>query len=66
VIVANVGLNGVLIHEGDNHVTFTLQALANAQAIDQPIVLSGNIETRADQQNEYASERIVLKVPATK
>jgi hypothetical protein len=30
VIVANVGLNGVLIHENDNHVTFTLQALANA------------------------------------
>lgn len=66
VIVANVGLNGVLIHEGGNHVTFTLQALANAEAIDQPIVLSGNIETRADQQNEYASERIVLKVPAKK
>jgi hypothetical protein len=62
VIVANVGLNGVLIHEGDNHVTFTLQALANAGAIDQPLVLSGNIETRADQQNEYASEPIVLKV----
>jgi hypothetical protein len=62
VIVANVGLNGVLIHEGDNHVTFTLQALANAEPIDQPIVLSGNIETRADQQNEYASEPIVLKV----
>jgi hypothetical protein len=66
VIVANVGLNGVLIHEGDSHVTFTLQALANAQAIDQPIVLSGNIETRADQQNEYASEPIVLKVASQK
>jgi hypothetical protein len=64
VIVANVGLNGVLIHENDNHVTFTLQALPNAEAIDQPIVLSGNIETRASQQNEYASEPIVLKVPA--
>jgi hypothetical protein len=64
VIVANVGLNGVLIHENENHVTFTLQALDNAEAIDQPIVLSGNIETRADQQNEYASEPIVLKVLA--
>jgi hypothetical protein len=29
-------------------------------------VLSGNIETRADQQNEYASQQIVLKVPAKK
>jgi hypothetical protein len=66
VIVANVGLNGVLITENENHVTFTLQALANAGAIDQPIVLSGNIETRAAQQNEYASEAIVLKVPAKK
>jgi hypothetical protein len=66
VIVANVGLNGVLITENENHVTFTLQALANAEAIDQPIVLSGNIETRADQQNEYASGPIVLRVPAKK
>jgi hypothetical protein len=66
VIVANVGLNGVLIHENENHVTFTLQALPNAESIDQPIVLSGNIETRADQQNEYASQQIVLKVPAKK
>jgi hypothetical protein len=34
VIVANVGLNGVLIQENENHVTFTLQALENAEAID--------------------------------
>ena len=33
VIVANVGLNGVLIHENDNHVTFTLQALPNAKPL---------------------------------
>jgi len=51
-----------LIHEGDNHVTFTLQALPNAQAVDLPIVLSGNIETRADQQNEYASGTILVRV----
>ena len=66
VIVANVGLNGVLIHENENRVSFTLQALPNAEPMDQPIVLSGNIETRADQQNEYASEPIMLKVPARK
>jgi hypothetical protein len=62
VLVTDVGLNGVLIHENDNHVSFTLQALPNAEPADQPIVLSGNIETRADQQNEYASGQIVLKV----
>jgi hypothetical protein len=32
----------------------------------RPIVLSGNIETRANQQNEYAFEPIVLKVAAKK
>ena len=66
VIVANVGLNGVLIPENENHVTFTLQALANAQPLDRPIVLSGNIETRAGQQNDFAAEPIVLKVLANK
>ena len=66
VIVANVGLNGVLIHENENRVTFTLQALPNAEPMNQPILLSGNIETRADQQNEYASGPIVLKVAAKK
>ncbi len=64
VLVTDVGLNGVLIHENENHVTFTLRALENAAVADQPIVLSGNIETRAGQQNEYASEQIVLKVGA--
>ncbi|HLY16183.1 MAG TPA: hypothetical protein VKR61_03115 [Bryobacteraceae bacterium] len=66
VLVTDVGLNGVLIHETENQVTFTLQALPNAAAADQPIVLSGNIETRADQQSEYASEPIALKVLAKK
>jgi len=62
VLVSNVGLNGVLIHENENRVTFTLQALANAAPAEQPIVLSGNIETRADQQSEYASQPIALRV----
>lgn len=66
VIVTDVGLNGVLIHENENNVTFTLEALPNAGPVDQPIVLSGNIETRADQQTEYASEPVVLKVLAKK
>jgi len=67
VIVTDVGLNGVLIHEKDDHCTFVLQALPNAEAADQPIVLSGNIETRADdQQSEYASAPIRLKVSAKK
>jgi hypothetical protein len=67
VIVTDVGLNGVLIHENENHRTFVLEALPNAGPSDQPIVLSGNIETRAgDQQSEYASQPILLKVAAKK
>ena len=67
VIVSNVGLNGVLIDENETRRTFVLQALPNAKPIDQPIVLSGNIETRADgQQSEYASEPILLRVAAPK
>jgi hypothetical protein len=63
VLVLNVGLNGVLINENEDHRTFTLQALPTAQPIAQPIVLSGKIETRADaQQTSYASEPIQLTV----
>jgi len=67
VIVTDVGLNGVLIHENEDHRTFVLQALPNAEAIERPLVLAGIIETRADdQQNEYAAEPVVLKVAAKK
>jgi len=61
--VLDVGLNGVLITETENRRKFTLAALPTAHAIDQAIVVTGDIETRADdQQNSYASEPVVLKV----
>jgi Protein of unknown function (DUF1549)/Bacterial Ig-like domain (group 2) len=66
VIVTDVGLNGVLIHENSDHVTFTLQALPNARPMEQPMVISGNIETRADEQSDYAAEPVILKVVAKK
>ena len=64
VLVIDVGLNGVLINENEDHRTFTLQALPSAEPIRQPIVLSGKIETRADaqQQSSYASEPVQLTV----
>jgi hypothetical protein len=63
VLVTDVGLNGVLINENEDHRSFTLHALPNAEPIAQPIVLSGKIETRADaQQTSYASEPIQLTV----
>jgi hypothetical protein len=61
--VLDVGLNGVLITETENRRKFTLAALPTARAIDQAIVVTGDIETRADdQQNSYAAEPVILKV----
>jgi hypothetical protein len=61
--VLDVGLNGVLINETETRRKFTLAALSTAQAIEQPIVMTGDVETRADeQQNSYASEPVLLKI----
>jgi hypothetical protein len=61
--VLDVGLNGVLINEDEDRRTFTLEALPTAESIEQPIVLSGKIETRAGaQQTSYASQPVVLRV----
>jgi hypothetical protein len=61
--VLNVGLNGVLINENETTRSFVLEALPTAQPIEQPIVLSGKIETRADaQQTSYASESVLVRV----
>jgi hypothetical protein len=61
--VLDVGLNGVLINETENRRKFTLAALASAPAMEQPIMVTGEVETRADdQQNLYAAEPILLKV----
>jgi hypothetical protein len=66
VLVTDVGLNGVLVNEGETKRTFTLQALPNAEPIDQVIYVSGDVETRAGgQQNAILSEPIRLKVKAT-
>ncbi|MSV29552.1 MAG: hypothetical protein EXQ52_12540 [Bryobacterales bacterium] len=61
--VLDVGLNGVLINETEDRRSFILEALPSAKAIDQPIVVSGNVETRAaGQQSSFAGELIELKV----
>jgi len=63
VLVMNVGLNGVLINETENRRKFVLQALPTVKPIDQPIVIAGDVETRAGgQQNSYAAEPVILKV----
>ena len=61
--VIDVGLNGVLINETENRRKFVLEALPDARAIEQPIIVAGDIETRAGgQQNSYAAEAVMLKV----
>lgn len=61
--VTDVGLNGVLVNETETKRTFTLEALPDADPIDQDIYVSGDIETRAGmQQTAFSTERIVLKI----
>ncbi|MDQ6666043.1 MAG: hypothetical protein M3Z23_16815, partial [Acidobacteriota bacterium] len=65
--VIDVGLNGVLINENEDKRSFTLEAEPDAPPADQPIAVSGVIETRAaGQQNAYAAEPIKLRVAAPK
>ena len=61
--VLDVGLNGVLLNETEQTRTFRLEALPSAPAVEQPIYVSGNVETRAGgQQNAFAGEPILLRV----
>jgi hypothetical protein len=61
--VLDVGLNGVLLNEDETRRSFTIEALPNAEPVDQLIYVSGAIETRSGQQNSYASPQAIrLKV----
>ncbi len=58
--VVNVGLNGVLVHQGQNTQSFTLKAEDWAQAIQQPIYVVGTVES--DSSTVHASASLLLKV----
>jgi hypothetical protein len=65
--VLDVGLNGVLLNEDESRRSFTIEALPNAEPVDQLIYVSGEIETRSGQQNSYAAPqpiRLHVKAPA--
>jgi hypothetical protein len=63
VLVMDIGLNGVLINETETRRSFTIQALASAEPIEQLIYVGGNIETRSGLQTLYtASQPILLKI----
>jgi hypothetical protein len=57
--VLDVGLNGVLLNEDDSRRSFTINALPNAEPVDQLIYVSGAIETRSGQQNSYAAPQAI-------
>jgi hypothetical protein len=61
--LVDIGLNGVLLNETETHRTFTIEALPNAEPIEQLIYVGGDIETRSDLQSVYAApQAILLKV----
>jgi hypothetical protein len=57
--VLDVGLNGVLLNEDESRRSFTIDALPNAEPVDQLIYVSGAIETRSGQQNSYAAPQAI-------
>jgi hypothetical protein len=67
--VLDVGLNGVLLNEDESRRSFTIDALPNAESVDQLIYVSGAIETRSGQQNSYAAPqaiRLRVKAPSAR
>ena len=65
--VLDVGLNGVLINENETKRSFTIEALASAEPIEQIIYVGGQTETRSPLQSVYtAPETILLRVKAPK
>jgi len=61
--LVDIGLNGVLINENENHRAFTIEALPNAEPVEQLIYVGGIVETRSGLASLYAApEAILLKV----
>lgn len=61
--LVDIGLNGVLINETETHRTFTIEALPNAEPVEQLIYVGGIVETRSGLPSTYAApQAILLKV----
>jgi hypothetical protein len=58
--VVNIGLNGVLVPEGETTQTFTLKAEDWASSLEQPIYVVGEVESNSP--TSHASPPILLKV----
>ncbi len=64
VTVVNVGLNGVLVPEGDTSQTFTLRAENWVWATEQPIYVVGEVESNSP--TRHASAPLKLRVRSKK
>jgi hypothetical protein len=53
--VLDVGLNGVLVTEDETKRSFTIEALATAEPVEQTIYVAGLVETRSPQQSLFAA-----------
>jgi hypothetical protein len=63
--LVDIGLNGVLINETETHRSFTIEALPNAEPVEQLIYVGASIETRSGLPSTYAApQAILLKVVA--
>jgi hypothetical protein len=61
--VPDVGLNGILLNETESRRTFTIEALADAQLVEQWIYVGGDVETRSNLPSVYAApEAIKLRI----
>ena len=63
--LVDIGLNGVLLNENETHRAFTIEALPNAEPVEQLIYVGAAVETRSGLPTTYAApEAILLKVKA--
>jgi len=61
--VLDVGLNGVLINEDETKRTFVIEALDNAEPVDQDIYVAAKVETRSPLDSSFAAPQAIhLKV----
>lgn len=60
--VLDVGLNGVLLNEDETRRSFTLEALASAEPVEQVIYVAGAVETRSPLQSVYAAPQAIRLV----
>ncbi len=58
--LADIGLNGVLLNENETQRSFTIEALPNAEPIEQLIYVGGVVETRSGLPSTYAAPQPIL------